>query len=446
MSNLTDRLRGIVSTVPRVIRDDGTGGVARERQGFSLGRGEIARAADILAGQMIERAEGALIVVDRFYTADRLHGRERIGSLVETLGSGDDAFETLLRAWPSASANASAFAKASGLLFLDLETTGLAGGAGTYAFLVGCAVVEDDGLRVRQFLLPGFEHERALLAEVSEWTRDTEMLVTFNGRSFDAPLLETRFLYHRLPFVLDERPHVDMLHASRRFWKQRPTIAGPPLDDDSCKLSVLERHLAGVHRIGDVPGFEIPSRFFRFVRDGDAFPLEAVLEHNRIDLVSLALITACAIRLIEQGSAVATHPRECLGLGRVYERAGRAEEAETCFAHAADLAARIGRELDVHAEALRRLALCRRRNGRLREAADAWQQLVTMAGCPSMLRREAREALAIYHEHRVRDLATARLFVLDALAETPDARWQPRAEYRLRRLERKIEARQLRLT
>ena len=75
-----------------------------------------------------------------------------------------------------------------------------------------------------------------------------------------------------------------MLHPARRLWKQRPAVAGPPLDDDSCRLSVLERHLAGYHRIGDVPGFEIPSRYFRFVREGHAHPLEAVLEHNRIDL------------------------------------------------------------------------------------------------------------------------------------------------------------------
>ena len=97
-----------------------------------------------------------------------------------------------------------------------------------------------------------------------------------------------------------------MLHPSRRLWKERPSVAGPPLDEDSCKLSVLERHLGGVHRVGDVPGFEIPSRFFRFVRDGDAHPLEAVLEHNRIDLVSLALVTAHAIRLIEQGPSATT--------------------------------------------------------------------------------------------------------------------------------------------
>jgi uncharacterized protein YprB with RNaseH-like and TPR domain len=412
------------------------------------------RVADVLAGQWLDRREGGVVVVDRHYTPDRLHGRERIGAIVETLEGARDAMETLRRAWPGPDrrgdengatevpSGGTKVPPSSRLCFLDLETTGLAGGAGTQAFLVGCAIIEDDGLHVRQFLLPGFEHERALLATVAEWTAQHGTLVTFNGRTFDVPLIETRFLFHRLAFPLAGVPHVDMLHPARRLWKERPTIAGPALDDDSCKLSVLERHLAGLHRIGDVPGFEIPSRFFRFVREGDARPLEAVLEHNRIDLLSLALVMARALRLIEQGPAAASHPRECLGLGRVFERVGAAADAETCYAEAAAMASRAGREPDVRAEALRRLALCRRRAGRMADAAAAWEELVSVPGCPSILRREAREALAIHHEHRSRDLATARTFVLDALAERPTHRWREQAEYRLRRIERKLAGRE----
>jgi hypothetical protein len=245
-----------------------------------------------------------------------------------------------------------------------------------------------------------------------------------------------------LAFPLGEMPHLDMLHPARGLWKQRPTVAGPALDDDSCKLSVLERHLAGYHRVGDVPGFEIPSRYFRFVRTGDVHGLEAVLEHNRIDLISLALVTARAITLINEGPDAAEHPREALGLGRVYERSGASENAEASFAHAAALAARVGREPDVRAEALRRLAICRRRSGRTAEAALAWQELLQVPGCPAVLRREAREALAIHHEHRSRDLQTARMLVLDVLAENSGGRIREAAAYRLQRLERKIAVRQ----
>ncbi|MEO6239513.1 MAG: ribonuclease H-like domain-containing protein [Vicinamibacterales bacterium] len=394
--------------------------------------------ADVLAGQWIESAEGSVIVVDRYYTPDRTHGRQPIGDMVAALADGADSLQVLARAWPGREPKP----YEPRLCFFDLETTGLAGGAGTQAFLVGCAIVEDGGIRVRQFLLPGFEHERALLRMVAEWMTPRGTLVSFNGRSFDVPLFETRYLLHRLHYPLSAMPHLDMLHPARRLWKERPSVAGPPLDEESCKLSVLERHLAGYHRIGDVGGFEIPSRYFRFVRDGNAHPLEAVLEHNRLDLISLAFVTARALTLIRQGPAAAAHPRESLGLGRLYERSGAAEEAEACFLRAAALAARIGREPDVHADALRRLALCRRRAGRVAAAAAAWQELVKVPGCPTLLRREAREALAIHHEHRSRDLQAARTLVLDALAEGPVSTWRAQAEYRLDRIDRKLARRQ----
>jgi uncharacterized protein YprB with RNaseH-like and TPR domain len=400
-----------------------------------------ARIADILAGQWMESSQGAVLVVDRYYAADRRHGRTPVGDIVETIEGGLEALHLLGEAWPGRDPRP----YTTNLCFFDLETTGLAGGAGTQAFLVGTAMIEDGGLRVRQFLLPGFQHERALLAMVADWSASAGTLVTFNGRTFDVPLIETRYLLHRLTFPLGAMPHLDMLHPARGLWKQRPTVAGPALDDDSCKLSVLERHLAGYHRIGDVGGWEIPSRYFRFIRTGDVRGLEAVLEHNRIDLISLALVTARAITLITGGPQSAQHPREALGLGRLYERSGAADNAEASFAIAASLAGCAGVEPDVRAEALRRLAICRRRAGRMAEAAAAWQELVTVPGCPSLLRREAREALAVHHEHRSRDLRTARTFVLDVLAEGASSRTRESAEYRLRRIERKLSVREQQL-
>jgi len=437
--SLGDRLRQVINPavsvpVDRSFEDRPAEATVRHPRAARL---DGYRVADVLAGQWIEAPDGAVVVVDRYYAADRSYGRERIGNIVDAIDTGSEALDTLARAWPGREPRP----YAPRLCFFDLETTGLAGGAGTQAFLVGCAIFEDGGLRTRQYLLPGFEHERALLRLVAEWMTSHGTLVSYNGRTFDVPLIETRYLLHRLAYPLSAMPHLDMLHPARRLWKQRPMVAGPALDDDSCKLSVLERHLAGYHRIGDVGGFEIPSRYFRFVRDGNAHPLEAVLEHNRLDLISLALVTARALTLIRQGPAAATHPRESLGLGRLYERSGAADEAEACFARAASLASRVGREPDVHADALRRLALCRRRAGRNAEAAAAWQELVRVPGCPSMLRREAREALAIHHEHRSRDLHAARSYVLDALAENAAATWRDRAQHRLRRIDHKLSRR-----
>ncbi len=323
------------------------------------------------------------------------------------------------------------------LLFLDLETTGLFGGAGTQAFLVGCAAIDGDAIRVRQFLLPGFEHERAVLNEVQSWSKSHGALVTYNGRSFDVPLIETRFMFHRVPCPLDGVPHLDMLHASRRLWRQRPLTTGTPdPDDSSCSLAVLEKHIAGLHRVGDVPGYEIPSRFFRFVRDGDARPLEAVLEHNRLDLISLAAVLARAITLVTRGPGEARTAQEAYGLARVYERAGAHDNAEASLLRTIDFARRVGAEPEVHAEALRRLAWLRRRARRVHEAAEAWRELASLPRCAASLRREAREALAIHHEHRSKNLQAARQHALDLLSDL-DAN-HVRVRYRLDRLERKI--------
>jgi tetratricopeptide (TPR) repeat protein len=319
---------------------------------------------------------------------------------------------------------------------LDLETTGLAGGAGTQAFLVGCACLDRDGFSVRQFLLPGYEHERALLAEVSAWAAERGAIVTFNGRSFDVPLIETRYLFHRQPFPLEGRAHVDMLHPARRLWRARGEWEGS--SEASCSLGTLEKLLAGVHRVGDVPGFEIPSRYFRFVRDGDARPLEAVLEHNRLDLVSLALVMARALTLVERGPSAAQSAYECLGLARVYDRAGRHDEAEASYLQAVDRLGRVGRDPETLADALRRLAWCRRRTGRWRDAAEAWQRLADLPRCPAPLRHEAREALAIYHEHRARNLDVAHAHARQLITGPANARQQEAAEHRLRRIERKL--------
>jgi uncharacterized protein len=170
-------------------------------------------------------------------------------------------------------------------------------------------------------------------------------------------------------------------------------------------------------------------------------PLEAVLEHNRIDLVSLALVMARALQLIARGPGATRDPYECLGLARLYERGGRADEAESAYVAAVDQLTRIGRDPDTCGDALRRLAHCRRRAGRLREAAAAWQRLAELPRCPAAYRLEAREALAIFHEHRVRDIPAAHRQAQQLLREAGSGRKREEAEHRLRRIERKLGAR-----
>jgi uncharacterized protein len=435
-----DRLREIVksarSAVPIVESRLQGDGFSRHHEDAAVAvePEDYTRAALLLGGVLVERSDGAVIIIDREYTADTLHGRMPIGEIVSTIEDGGDALQLMARAWPAAKGIDRR------ILFLDLETTGLFGGAGTQAFLVGCAAIEGTSIRVRQFLLPGFEHERAVLSELQAWAASHGALCTYNGRTFDVPLIETRFMFHRVPCPLEGVPHLDMLHAARRLWRQRPlTMGTPDPDDSSCSLAVLEKHIAGLHRVGDVPGYEIPSRFFKFVRNGDARPLEAVLEHNRLDLISLAAVLARAIVLINRGPSAATTAQEAYGLARVYERGGAHDNAEASLLKTIDFASRVGAEPEVHGEALRRLAWIRRRHRRPHEAAQAWQELASLPRCAASLRRQAAEALAIHHEHRSKNLDVAKQHVLDLLSD-PDSN-QTRARHRLDRLERKLQRR-----
>lgn len=336
------------------------------------------------------------------------------------------------------------------LLFFDLETTGLSGGAGTLAFLVGCGYFEDDGFHTRQYFLSGYEAEHELLQHLSALTSRFRGLVTFNGRSFDVPLIETRYLFHRIESPFASLPHFDMLQPARTLWRRRGGATrahrqrwsgGTPGDAASCSLGALEEAILGVQRIGDVPGFEIPGRYFNYLRTGDLEPLQAVFEHNRLDLLSLAALTAMAARMADQGPGGAPSPHEALAMGQFYERLGRLDEADACFSRAGGTgdAAWDATAIDpaIRADALRLLALKRRRERRHEDAANAWRALLE-SDVGADYQQEARRALAIHHEHRAHDLDAARRFAEHALADERDPAEADALRHRLARLERKL--------
>ena len=391
-------------------------------------------AAEELGGEVVEAVGGVCIVVERFYPPDHAHGLLRIGDVPgRSMACAPELL--LLGASPEPEDR-----DPRPLLFVDLETTGLAGGAGTYAFLVGCAFFEPLGFRTRQFFLPGYQHEKLLLALVEALVRTSSGLVSYNGKSFDVPMLETRFQFNRLAPPFNCLGHVDMLHTARRFWRAAPAAPGAWPESDSCRLSTLERVLFGVRRIGDVPGFEIPARYFDFMRSGNAAPLEPVLEHNRLDLLSLACLMHRAVRVLAGAPHASTSARESLGAGRMLERAGHAEVAEHCYRDAAERAlSERGADTGwTRAEALRLLALRYRRTGRHACAADAWCTIVRDRRVPPATRREALEALAIHHEHRSKDLEQARRFAELSLAERVGTHRMEDGRYRLARLDRKL--------
>ncbi len=187
-------------------------------------------------------------------------------------------------------------------------------------------------------------------------------------------------------------------------------------------------------REDDVPGYEIPSRYFQFVRTGDARPLSAVFEHNRQDLLSLAGLAGRLLELAADGPAGARDAREALALGRLYARAGLDGRAREAFQHAAGT---IPVVVDAQIDALRALAAVLRRTRQFDEAALCWRRVLEIPACPRHVVLEASEALAIHHEHRVRDLAAAKSFALQSL-ESLEGGDKAAVRHRLARLDRKL--------
>ena len=424
MTSLADRLRGVIRPGggPPALRDKGQ-------------PAQPDMAAEILGGQWHESGGQRFLVVDRTYKPGHRHG-----SMVVA-----DGLPPSDGVWPRLSLLADRSCSGH-LLFVDLETTGLAGGAGTYAFLVGCAWFAGGTFRVRQFFLSNFAAERALLEAVRDVADTAGTVVTYNGKSFDLPLIETRFTLHRMPTPFADRPHVDMLHPARRLWRgpdqatergraSSPVETGTMRMPSSCRLNTLEQTLCGYVREGDVPGFEIPARYFRYVHSGDARPLDSVLEHNRLDLLSLALVTARAARLLDEGAAGTQTAREALGLGRLYERGGMTMDARACFVRAADIDSG---DDGIRADALRAYAVISRRMRRYEDAAEAWRGVLDLPACPPSLLREASEALAVHLEHRLRDPLSARGFALRSLQVDNSAARRQATVYRLARLARKL--------
>ena len=434
MSSLADRLRGVISSVgqcrpgpPGPASGDGA-----SRTSHAGSKEQDPAYTDVLGGDWREGDGGRFLIIDRSYSPGHRHGWM---SVADGLPPSDGI-------WPRLSLLADG-AGGSNLLFVDLETTGLAGGAGTYAFLVGCGWFEDGRFKVRQFFLASYLAERALLQALVDVARKAGAVVTYNGKSFDLPLVETRFTLHRMETPFAGMPHIDMLHPARRLWRGNADsgAAGPLADvrrdtgTSSCRLSSLEQVLCGHVREADVAGFEIPARYFQFVRTGDARPIEAVLEHNRLDLLALALVTARAAQLLDEGAPGARTAREALGLGRLYERGTMFTDAWRCFTRATELD---DEDVTTRAEALRAHAVLARRMRRFEDAAASWRRLLDVPGCPRVLAREASEALAVHLEHRLRDYQNARGYAVQSLHGDLTPTRKEATLHRLARLDRKM--------
>ena len=294
----------------------------------------------------------------------------------------------------------SALPDLSRLIYLDTETTGPAGGTGTCAFLIGIGAVEGSQFVVRQFFLRDHPEEKAMLEALSQALAPYEGLVTFNGKTFDVPLLEARYALAGLKSPFGRLVHLDVLHPARRLWRLRL---------ERCELTHLERELLGISRKGDVDGADIPGIYFDYLRTGDARGLQPVFYHNALDIVTLAALAVELARAIDGGADYQAPSLDLFSLSRIFDRAGVAKRS----ADACRRALAAGLPESIKSRALWELATEHKRRRQYQEAVEIWTEI---ARRDETFAIEALEQLAIHYEHRCRDVASALQFVLAAVA------------------------------
>ena len=337
----------------------------------------------LLPGEVRHTEQGPFFLYRESHPLDSRHGAHRLGDL---LGQSPDSAAWLAR---DPRLGGVEFQR---LAFIDTETTGLAGGSGTYAFLVGVGVFEEQGFTIHQFFMRDFDEEPAQLEALGRLLDGLEAVVSFNGKGFDLPLLETRFIMARQPPRLTDAPHLDLLPVARRFWKYRLS---------SCALSSLESEVLGVQRSqADVPGWLIPSLYVDYARSGDASEMPRIFYHNAQDILSLVTLMArtCALLQAPLPPAEDLPGEDLFGLGRELYEMGDLGRAEAAYAQAAESC----QTPPVRETAMRHLAYLLKRQERRAEALPWWRRLAEEEGAVY-----ACEELAKHYEWHDLDLKQA---------------------------------------
>lgn len=317
-------------------------------------------------------------------------------------------------------------------IFLDTETTGLAGGTGTYAFLVGLAWWDEDEFVVEQHFMRDHSEEPSLLLDIAERFALGRVLVTFNGRSFDWPLLQTRFQMSRVVGIPEPVAHLDLLHPARQLWR---------LSLGSVALTRLEQHVLEFDRGQDIASETIPQRYFEFLRGGPPEAIAEVFLHNQMDLCGLALLSLHINEILADPENNACCAAELFGISRLLQRRGQDHLAGRIYRKA------LGGGLPKPAErvANRELALLAKRSGNYELSKTLWEELLD----DSAAGLKAYEQLAIYYEHRANRPEKAVELAREALVKLENAfhfrriapsqyqQWHASFHHRLNRLRTK---------
>ncbi len=372
----------------------------------------------VLAGEWQSTPHGETFVVEARYQADYQQGNVPL--------RGESPRE-IIAAW----ANEPQLVdfELEQFVFLDTETTGLAGGTGTYTFMIGAGRFEGEEFRLAQFFLRDPAEEISQLAAFEKFIAPCEAIVSFNGKSFDMPMLNNRFIINGWPPPLKDAPHLDLLHLARRLWRAR--LPSRALGDLEAKI------LGAVRSQQDVPGWMVADLYFDYLHTGDARPLLGVFYHNEMDVVSLAaLLNHISMLLADPLSGSVEFGLDLIAIGKLYADLGYLDKAAEIYHHGLILD-------DVHQEAywkaLQQLSFLHKKRADIDEAIKLWEQA---AGNGQIY---AHIELAKFYEHKQRDFAEAERWTKDALAivsppEYPDlerAQWLPELEHRLARLHKR---------
>lgn len=366
-------------------------------------------ADEFMSGEVVETSHGSHFETERLWERHRRHGSMDISNLQELP---DDLLGPL-------SGDAVPPASPQRWAFLDTETTGLATGSGTYAFLVGVGRITAEGFRIRQFFMRDFSEEASLLDALDRHLAQFDVLVTYNGKTYDQPLLETRYRMMRRRPPFERLAHLDLLAGARRLWKLRL---------ESCRLVDLENQILGLEREGDLPGEMIPYVYFEYLRRRQAFRLVPIFHHNAMDILTLACLTGIVPYAYRSpAEAPLAHGADWVGLARWLLKAERPQEALPLLRRAV----KMGLSDELLFRSLWEIGVLEKRLGNEPAALEVFSEL---AQVKNPHRRAALEELAKHYEHREKNFALALEFTQAALELDPNEDLRRRAERLKRRM------------
>ncbi|MBN2227335.1 MAG: ribonuclease H-like domain-containing protein [candidate division Zixibacteria bacterium] len=368
-------------------------------------------AAECLRGEICARDEGTFVKIVTDFDPVYRHGEIALGDLDRTVPYRSGHFMSEM---------AETVYDPGNLLFFDMETTGL-GGSGTVAFLIGFGSVTPEGFQVRQYFLPDYPDEAAMLETLRSEIDEKTIIVSYNGKTFDMPILRDRMIINRVERNLTFADHVDLLHSTRRLFRRRI---------GSCSLGNIEREVLGFHRVDDLPGELVPPVYFNWLATSDTELLNKVVEHNLYDIVSLYFLLHHLSVLMENPSVEMREADDMLSLVRVMEKR-REHGAIPRLLEQCEPALWDERRFDV----LMHLALAYKRTGQIDRAVLIWRKITATTASETFF---ARIELAKYFEHRRRDIASALAHTMAAEPICPSIlSFETDLERRLRRLRKK---------